>query len=664
MSIEQLKAHRYPGVKPFSENERHVFYGRANDTKKLYQLIQLEKLVLLYSKSGLGKSSLLNAGVLPLFEEAERYSVIRIRLGAATEQSLSPVTTCLFKLPETTSNEVLDKLGAGGDTLWLRIKALQYNNGDLPITYILVFDQFEELFTYNPEEIRQFKKQLADLLYAKMPAYISKSVTNRLKENPDFLSGTALEYLHHQPAVKVVVSIRSDRMSLLNTLADYLPDIQKNYYELKPLERDAAIESIVKPALDNTAPYLSPTFAYSIDCIHKILDYLTQNGQKSIETFQLQTICQYVENLAIDHQLAYDQQKQTLLAEPAQLGDLQNIFRTQYDKLIGNIDPAEKQLAARLLIENKLIIDGNRVSLPDVVVLKEKGIDKTLIAYLHDTHHLLRSEPNTTGGISYELSHDTLVAPILRAKKEREDKEELIRLEAERQEELRQQNEKAAREKLELAKTRKRLRVVYSLFIAALLALGAAAFFGFTATQAQKKAEMLKAKAERHKTIADSLSEQEKNKAWEALRQSKKADSSAREADSSRKLLAEYLKKVIGAKYHGGIVFGWTDKTGNHGLIAAEKDLPGTYTWDSAVLVCKKLKLNGYQDWRLPTKDELNTLYSNRSVVGDFGDGNYWCSLEQGNKKENAWLQHFDSQGERSYDYKKYRIYVRPVRSF
>ena len=86
-----------------------------------------------------------------------------------------------------------------------------------------------------------------------------------------------------------------------------------------------------------------------------------------------------------------------LFAEPKILGDLQNIFRTQYDKLISNIEPIEKQLAARLLIENKLIIDGNRVSLPDVVVLKENGIDKELIAYLHDTHHILRSEPNTTG---------------------------------------------------------------------------------------------------------------------------------------------------------------------------------------------------------------------------------------------------------------------------
>ncbi|MEO6328177.1 MAG: WD40 repeat domain-containing protein [Ginsengibacter sp.] len=436
--MEQIKTHRYPGVKPFSENERHLFYGRTTDTKKLYQLISLEKLVLLYSKSGLGKSSLLNAGVLPLFDEEDQYTTIKIRFGAYFDQSLSPITTSLFKLPGALPNPVLDKLGAGSDTLWLRMKGLQHQDADDPQMYILVFDQFEELFTYNQEDIRQFKRQLSDLLYYKVPAYISKSITNRLRDNPNFLSNEELEFLYRQPAVKVVLSLRSDRISLLNTLADYLPDIQKNYYELKPLDRDAAIETIVKPAIDKVDRYLSPSFGYTADCIDKILDYLTQSGQKGIETFQLQTVCQYAENLVIENKLPYSEKEKSLVVEPDMLGDLQNIFRTQYDKLINNIEPAQKQLAARLLIENKLIIDGNRVSLPDVVVLKEKEIDKDLIAYLHDTHHILRSEPNTTGGISYELSHDTLVAPILKAKNEREEKEEIVRLETERQKELKQ----------------------------------------------------------------------------------------------------------------------------------------------------------------------------------------------------------------------------------
>jgi len=272
-----MRIHRYPGVKPFSEVEREVFYGRTNDSKKLFQLINLEKLVLLYSKSGLGKSSLLNAGVLPLFDKVKDHTTVKIRFGAYLDQSESPVTKCLFKLPAAPPSSLLDKLGAGSDTLWLRMKALQALEIDAVQTHILVFDQFEELFTYPGEDRKGFKRQLADLLYAKVPSYISKSVTNRLRENPEFLSDNEMELLYRQPVVKVVFSIRSDRMSQLNSLADYLPDVQKNYYELKALDRDSAVESIRKPAMDTRDVYLSQPFGYSFNCMTLIMYIIRQS---------------------------------------------------------------------------------------------------------------------------------------------------------------------------------------------------------------------------------------------------------------------------------------------------------------------------------------------------------------------------------------------------
>ena len=44
---------RYPGVKPFETEEQHIFFGRTNDIQNLYDLVGVEKTVLLYSKSGL-----------------------------------------------------------------------------------------------------------------------------------------------------------------------------------------------------------------------------------------------------------------------------------------------------------------------------------------------------------------------------------------------------------------------------------------------------------------------------------------------------------------------------------------------------------------------------------------------------------------------------------
>ncbi|MBK8194997.1 MAG: hypothetical protein IPK76_17970 [Lewinellaceae bacterium] len=60
---------RYPGVRPFETSEKHLFFGRSRDIEELYDLILLERLTVLFAKSGYGKSSLLKAGVIPRFTD-------------------------------------------------------------------------------------------------------------------------------------------------------------------------------------------------------------------------------------------------------------------------------------------------------------------------------------------------------------------------------------------------------------------------------------------------------------------------------------------------------------------------------------------------------------------------------------------------------------------
>ena len=511
------KTHRYPGVKPFTDKERHLFYGRTTDSQKLYKLISLEKLTLLYAKSGLGKSSLLNAGVMPLFVEDGEYTIVNIRLGAKTEGSFAPHATALAKLPKAEPNAILQKLEADED-LWMRTKALQSGGTGSGKTLILVFDQFEELFTYSAAEVEQFKRQLADVLYAKVPAYLRKSISNRLKADASFLTDEELAYLYRQPEVKVVLSIRSDRMSLLNQLTDLMPDILKNYYELKALDRRSAMDAIVKPAQDDVPDrYLSPVFTYSAESLQLILDYLTAGGEKSIETFQLQTICQYAEAIAIAND---ELTMRTQCLGSAHFNDLQNVFRSHYDNLIAKIATPEKRLAARLLIEDRLIVDGNRVSLPDSLVLKEVQRDTQLIAYLHDTHHLIRSEPNTTGGISYEISHDTLVAPILEAKKLREEREEEERAEAERLAELEQLRAKQRRD-------RRRFALVA---LALVLALALSGFALWQMFEAKKQ----RAVAQHQSEIADSKTKEAQQKSLALALEQKKLEKALKDAEEAK----------------------------------------------------------------------------------------------------------------------------------
>jgi hypothetical protein len=67
----------------------------------------------------------------------------------------------------------------------------------------------------------------------------------------------------------------------------------------------------------------------------------------------------------------------------------------------------------------------------------------------------------------------------------------------------------------------------------------------------------------------------------------------------------------------------------------AQFDLPTTATWYNAKRECKELG----KGWRLPTKDELNKMYDNKDLIGNFVNTNYWSSTEYNSNY--AWMQVF-----------------------
>jgi hypothetical protein len=99
--------------------------------------------------------------------------------------------------------------------------------------------------------------------------------------------------------------------------------------------------------------------------------------------------------------------------------------------------------------------------------------------------------------------------------------------------------------------------------------------------------------------------------------------------------------------------------TGNQNTIGI---MNGCSTAGIAARICGDLVLNGYSDWYLPSKDELNKLYINRVAIGGFGNGSYWSSSEP-NSYENAWYQYFQD-GNQYYGPKNNLIPVRAIRSF
>jgi hypothetical protein len=91
--------------------------------------------------------------------------------------------------------------------------------------------------------------------------------------------------------------------------------------------------------------------------------------------------------------------------------------------------------------------------------------------------------------------------------------------------------------------------------------------------------------------------------------------------------------------------------------------MAGCATAGIAARLCGDLVEGGYSDWYLPSKDELNALYTNRVAIGGFTEGEpFWTSTEYNDLS--AWYQYFfdGSQGTFSKLSSTYR--VRAIRSF
>jgi hypothetical protein len=98
--------------------------------------------------------------------------------------------------------------------------------------------------------------------------------------------------------------------------------------------------------------------------------------------------------------------------------------------------------------------------------------------------------------------------------------------------------------------------------------------------------------------------------------------------------------------------------TGNSNTTAiVNKQGMGTYP----AKICADYSNGGYDDWYLPSRDELMKLYQNRASIGTFQNSTYWSSSEYTFDK--AYMTFF-TNGVEVYDFKDKQAYVRAVRSF
>lgn len=439
------KISRYPGIRSFETDERELFFGRKKETQELFSLIKVKRSVVLFAKSGIGKTSLLNAGVIPLLTE-DIYYPIKVRFQHTGLSPAEMLRTAVEKLAEDVwlkkfGEERLQRMVQGRQPLlWEYLKAYGFEK-KLNITPILIFDQFEEFFMHSPEHQQEFADCLADIIYGRTPKQILSeqasaiTVGDDLFDLPELNEGNALseEEIEWQKPLdwKVVISLRSDRLSLLDNLSKTIPAILDNRYQLHPLGQEQALEAIVQPSQLNEDHFISPCFEYTPETLSIIQDNLSnQNGE--IESFQLQIICQHIEHQIVERDKAEDHLQ--WLVTHDYLGGavgIQSILNDYYEQRIAMIGNEKEQMQVRKLIEESLIVEGARVSLAETILLNRYKIPAELLWRLLNTR-LIRVE-NTHLGRAYEVAHDTLVAPILKSYQERSQREQQEREERERQ---------------------------------------------------------------------------------------------------------------------------------------------------------------------------------------------------------------------------------------
>lgn len=472
-AVNNIAINRYPGIKPFSISENFMFFGRETDIGALNSLIFVNQTVVLYGQSGYGKSSLINAGIIPRLQKNGKWDYFSIRFNNFSEKeldkNLSPLQTVGQRLSESLAiekNNLLDNLLPDEGSLWYWIKQnqLQKSKGK----FIIFFDQFEELFTYPKEQIDEFSEQLSQLLYTTLPVSFKKRLVDF--ENENEISDEQYDFLYEKPDVKVIFSIRSDRLSLLNLLKDKHPAILQNSYELDALNVEDARSAIIEPAkLPQQLGFSTPEFNYTEEAVSKIIKSIANPEDGKIEAATLQIVCRFVEDTLV-------KEKNYPLIGEEELGDITDIFQQYYQNVLDKLTSNEKEQAQRL-IEDELIEGNRRNPLSENYIKSKFRINENLLIVLENSS-LLKKERDARGNILYEVSHDSLIDAInkiaeSRRKEENEKKQRELQLQIE--EERRHSNElKLLNEKA----NRHYKMALFGFFIAILFAI-AAGFFAF-----------------------------------------------------------------------------------------------------------------------------------------------------------------------------------------
>ena len=185
----------------YTREDKSIFFGRDIETDDIFRKFYSGKLLLVYGKSGTGKSSIINCGLISRIPEEDLFA-INIRCGKkAYDNFISEIK----KYSNSSLNKPLELLE---DVFY------EYSK---PVA--LIFDQFEEIFILSDEEERE-----------KLAGAINEILKSRLKIN-------------------IILVIREEYFASLTEFESFIPEFYRNRIRIERMNRSAARDAIVKPCM-------------------------------------------------------------------------------------------------------------------------------------------------------------------------------------------------------------------------------------------------------------------------------------------------------------------------------------------------------------------------------------------------------------------------------
>lgn len=403
----------YVGLTFFTEDKAAMFFGRESERKVLIGNLRASRLTLLYAGSGVGKSSLLRAGVASRLSELADRSVRELGSPRNIPVVFSswrddPTDDLIEEILRSTSRFLAPELLTNIEGQRL-VDLLEAISRTTDATVLVILDQFEEYFLYRSRESREgrFAEELSACL-------------NRPGLRANFM-----------------ISIREDAYSRLGDLFQgRIDNVYGNYLHLENLDRRQAREAIVRPITRfNELHAEDEPVEYDPALVDAVLKQLApdqfgsdQAGQGTVNGSDgagrttdaiAAPYLQLVMKRLWETELASGSRK-LQLASLERLGGARTIVTTHVDRALSDLSPEEREIALDMF-HHLVTPSGTKIALQaadlaDYCDHSPEEVKALLERLASSETRIVRPvppPPGSGGDTRYEISHDLLAPAIL-----------------------------------------------------------------------------------------------------------------------------------------------------------------------------------------------------------------------------------------------------------